>query len=123
MAETNVSSVGKGWVQGYGDQTPTPMPSTNVKAGMGRNPGAGVDASGKVHGMAKGGKVKSRRTYLVGEKGPELFRPEQNGKIIRARRNGQVSDRAHARMEAKTSNGAKDSSGGKDPNNLPGVTS
>ena len=82
--KTDVSSVGKGWVQGYGDETPQPMSQnpSNLKAGMGQNPSAGIDASGKVHGMAKGGKVKSKRTYLVGEKGPELFRPKQNGKII-----------------------------------------
>lgn len=41
----------------------------------------------------------------------------------RSMKNGQVSERARGRMEARTSNGAKDSSGGKDPDNIPGVTS
>ena len=41
----------------------------------------------------------------------------------RSMKNGQVSERARGRMEAKTSNGAKDSSGGKDPDNIPAVSS
>jgi hypothetical protein len=33
-------------------------------------------------GRAKGGPVKKNRPYLVGEKGPEIFRPGQSGRII-----------------------------------------
>ena len=45
---------------------------------------------------------------------PERVRPK--------RKNGQISDRAAAR-HLSTSNGATNSAGGKDPDNLPGVTS
>jgi hypothetical protein len=36
----------------------------------------------KLKGLARGGKAKARRPYLVGEKGPELMVPDQNGTII-----------------------------------------
>jgi hypothetical protein len=36
----------------------------------------------KVNARAMGGPVKAGRTYLVGEKGPELFSPDINGSIV-----------------------------------------
>ncbi len=47
--------------------------------------------------------------------------PERVKKPKRARRNGQISDRAHERMEAKRSPPSK-SYGGKDDMNIPGAT-
>jgi hypothetical protein len=45
--------------------------------------GAGLSAAGAVAGhRASGGPVSSGQTYLVGEKGPELFRPSSSGTII-----------------------------------------
>lgn len=42
----------------------------------------GGDSSGGAEARAAGGPVMSGNTYLVGEKGPELFSPNVNGNII-----------------------------------------
>lgn len=52
----------------------------SIKAGLGL---AGVDTTALFGGgKAAGGPVRSDRTYLVGEKGPEIFQPNTNGNII-----------------------------------------
>ena len=48
---------------------------------MERIPGATVDA-GHMEARASGGPVRSGRTYLVGERGPELFSPRSSGNIV-----------------------------------------
>lgn len=51
-----------------------------IRAGLGA---AGVDTTALFGGgKAAGGPVRSDRTYLVGEKGPEIFQPNTNGNII-----------------------------------------
>ena len=90
----NVSSVGKGWVEGYGDETPKPMKQKP------KSSGPGIDASGKVHGMAKGGKVKRKHKYVVGEKGPELFVPKKDGRII-PNKKATATKRRERRLEGK----------------------
>ena len=41
---------------------------------------------GYVKGMATGGELSSRTPYMVGEKGPELFMPNNSGQVINNRR-------------------------------------
>lgn len=54
-----------------------------VKAAAGGLPGGGADgASGIAGKRAGGGPVTSGKTYLVGEKGPELFTPSGSGRIV-----------------------------------------
>lgn len=49
-------------------------------------------ASGGIDGKrAAGGPVRAGGTYLVGERGPELFQPSQSGKIIPNDVFGQIS--------------------------------
>lgn len=47
-----------------------------------RGNGLGVYAPGALGARARGGPVSSGTTYLVGENGPELFKPEHRGSII-----------------------------------------
>lgn len=49
--------------------------------GGGTSPHIGAGGTTAV-GMAVGGPVKENRPYMIGEKGPELFVPDQAGKII-----------------------------------------
>jgi len=42
----------------------------------------GTPTGGPMEAMASGGPVRSGRTYLVGERGPELFSPKSSGNIV-----------------------------------------
>ena len=45
--------------------------------------GGGIFGSiGTIFGMAGGGNAKAGRPYIVGEKGPELFVPNQSGTVV-----------------------------------------
>ena len=44
--------------------------------------GAGVGIMSVIEGKASGGAVNSRTTYMVGERGPELFLPNQSGYVV-----------------------------------------
>lgn len=48
----------------------------------GRRPIRGRGLGGGGRGMVKGGNVKGKKPYLVGEEGPELFIPDSKGMII-----------------------------------------
>jgi TP901 family phage tail tape measure protein len=47
-----------------------------------KNNGNGFNMGGMIQARAKGGPVNSGQPYLVGEKGPELFVPKNNGGIV-----------------------------------------
>lgn len=61
---------------GFGAQASIPAP----EAGHGTNAGGGIWASSG--GRASGGSVTAGRDYLVGERGPELFKPSSSGTIV-----------------------------------------
>ena len=52
------------------------------KAGKGLLSGIGSAVKSVVPGLASGGPVSSGLPYIVGEEGPELFVPSQNGQIV-----------------------------------------
>jgi hypothetical protein len=58
--------------------------NTKMTVSFGKRTGQDANSALYVNvtGKALGGPVSSRQGYLVGEKGPELFKPESNGTII-----------------------------------------
>ena len=48
----------------------------------------------QVEKRQKGGPVKKDSLYLVGEKGPELFRPSMSGMVANSQRTTDISNRA-----------------------------
>lgn len=85
---TTPSTSDLGWTPAGGGQTlspgavantnPTPTPMVWIPAGGGRL----VPASAVANARALGGPVFSGQSYLVGERGPELFQPGRSGRII-----------------------------------------
>ncbi len=54
-----------------------------VKAAAGALPGSGIGGANGIAGQrAGGGPVTGGKTYLVGERGPELFMPSGSGRIL-----------------------------------------
>ena len=46
------------------------------------NPVTGLGTAGPNYGLADGGTARSGRSYLVGERGPEIFTPKNTGTVI-----------------------------------------
>lgn len=65
-----------------GGRAPTRMPQSPEYRPAGGNPAGGSRAGGQAEARAHGGPVLPGRSYLVGERGPELFRPRLAGAII-----------------------------------------
>ena len=61
--------------------------------------------------MAKGGPVSSGQTYMVGERGPELFVPGRSGTIVPNDKMGGGSTNVVVNVDAKGSSVAGDEQG------------
>ena len=59
----------------------------------------GTIPSDIIHSMKRGGKVKSKKPYLVGEDGPELFIPSKKGTIVPLKK-GSSKSAVKARKQA-----------------------
>ena len=51
----------------------------------------GLATGGYVTGMQSGGTLGQRGPYLVGERGPELFVPNQSGQVLNNRRTEDIN--------------------------------
>lgn len=60
---------------------PTTLPGSATQTGSGLNIN-GVDQGINLDKAANGGPVKSGNPYIIGERGPELFVPRSNGRIV-----------------------------------------
>ena len=60
---------------------PTTLPGSATQTGSGLNIN-GVDQGIDLNKAANGGPVKSGNPYIIGERGPELFVPRSNGRIV-----------------------------------------
>lgn len=96
-------------VELWGDRTATKI-SKSILAKTLINPLAEVlktSLFGGIFGRETGGKVASKKTYLVGEKGPELFVPDQHGRIInhpRTNQSNQTKSPVHVTINVQTPN-------------------
>jgi hypothetical protein len=63
-------------------ETAPRLDTTNVWPGAGWSTGGGAGFNPVTDELAGGGPVRAGRTYLVGEKGRELFVPREDGQII-----------------------------------------
>jgi phage-related minor tail protein len=87
LAQTVIGAVVeaiKGFVRGLVDATDNALGPLDEIIGKGVEliGGAAGAVANFVTGKASGGPVDGGRTYLVGEKGPELFTPRTTGTII-----------------------------------------
>lgn len=54
---------------------------------------------------AKGGPVAKNKAYVVGEKGPEVFVPEEKGKVIAHAKLGKVAEKMKQNRKKKPAKG------------------
>lgn len=84
MARMSMQLIGGGLSSLFGLGTPAPAASgvslSGGSYGFSGMPGPGQSWFGG--GMAGGGDVRAGITYLIGERGPELFRPKTSGTIV-----------------------------------------
>jgi len=82
------------------------------KSKQGESMGAGKDAASGIMGLlklapavaaflAKGGKVNRGKVYVVGEKGPELFVPKKDGKVVSNKKAKKMVAKAKAKKKGK----------------------
>jgi hypothetical protein len=80
------TATGREDMGGMGKKMQTLRAEINTKMTVSFGKRTGQDANSALYvnvtGKALGGPVSSRQGYLVGEKGPELFKPDSNGTII-----------------------------------------
>jgi len=98
------------------------LPGGNSAAALGSNPNVGAYSGTGIEGItmgtfggfkANGGPVSSGQTYMVGERGPELFVPGRSGTIVANDKMGGGSTNVVVNVDASGSNVEGDEQEGK----------
>lgn len=79
--QTLLKALGGAAASGSSTTPPTTLPGSATQTGSGLNIN-GVDQGINLDKAANGGPVKSGNPYIIGERGPELFVPRSNGRVV-----------------------------------------